>query len=136
MPRIQSIQSDNPEFHRHNLKLLIEKLTNKESHRSVENFRSFVEQLFSIFSDNPPKSWRFVDTTYKYPAFRVYNRKTGKINDFFRVIPGERLVDGRLVISHKYFDERYRNLFPIRNDFYGTGDGVKIDYSKFDYSYS
>jgi len=123
--RTKSKESDDPSFHRKNLRVWLDE---KIEHNPTfgENLKGFVDELFTIFSDNPPFSWRFGITKYRQPIFRVHKVRTGRDNDF--LVVGSK----NLIILHKFFDEQYRRLFPKRNDYYGTGDGKTIDFSQFE----
>lgn len=118
--RIRSQVSQDPSFHRENLKIWLAENTNKDPEAGV-NINNLVGRLLAIFSDNPPFSWRFRITTYRNPIFRVHVQTTGRDNDF--LVVGSK----HLVILHKFFDEKFRSLFPRRNDYYGTGDGSEFD---------
>lgn len=124
MPRIKANESDDPKFHRDRLKKYVASLKRWDKKWGV-NYECFIKKLFEIFSDNPPISWRFIITTYEYPGFRIINRKSGKTTYFLRV------PDDRLIINKQFFDEKYRYLFPIDKGFYGSGDEVILDFSKF-----
>jgi len=115
--RIKSTELRDSSCHREQLKIWLNEKTNQHP-IAGENLRRFVNELFKIFSDNPPYSWRFRITKYKNPVFRVHYRPTGRDNDF--LIVGSK----NLIVLHKFFDEKFRYLFPKRNDFYGTGDGA------------
>jgi hypothetical protein len=124
MPRIKASESNDPQFHRTKLKKFISSFKRWDK-KGGQNYESFINKLFEIFSDDPPISWRFIVTTYEYPGFRIINRKSGKTTYFLRV------ADDRLIVNKIFFDERYRDLFPIDKGFYGAGDEVVLDFSKF-----
>jgi hypothetical protein len=123
MPRIKSLDLS-PEGHRTYLRRFITSWK-RDDPVGGRNYELFIERMLDLFTDNPPVSWRFVVTTYRYPTFRVFNKKTGKLNDFVRV------HELGIVIASKFFDEEFRSLFPIMKGFYGTGDEVRIEYAKF-----
>jgi hypothetical protein len=123
MPRVRSLDLD-VQSHRKYLRRYIASLKRKDL-KWGKNYESFIEQLLVVFSDHPPISWRFIVTTYKFPAFRVFNKQTGKLNDFVRVHAWG------IIVSSKFFDEKYRNLFPVKKGFYGTADEVRINFRNF-----
>jgi len=124
MPRIKSTESNDPEFHRKELKQFISKL--KRSYKkSGENYESFIKKLLQLFSDNPPMSWRFVNTTYQYPSFRIINRKSGRTTYFLHV------HKFGLIIPQKFFLDQFKPMFERHNAFYGTAFEHIIDFSTF-----
>ena len=124
MPRLKATESDDPTFHRSNLKKLFTYMK-RYNKRGGVNYENFIKKLFEIFTDNPPISWRFIITSYKFPGFRVVNRKTGRTTYFLRV------TELGLIINSTFFKEEYRHLFPQEKGFYGAGDCVTIEYPKF-----
>lgn len=122
--RIRSQESRDPSFHREYLKIWLAETVDRDPAAGL-NINKFVGELLILFSDNPPYSWRFRITTYKNPVFRVHNRTTGRDNDF--LVVGNR----HLIILNKFFDEQFRPLFPMKKDFYGTGDGTSSDVYRF-----
>ncbi|MEX1138061.1 MAG: hypothetical protein WEF53_01785 [Bacteroidota bacterium] len=124
MPRLTAIESDDPEFHRKRLKKFIAYLK-RWDRKYGANYEVFVRELLKIFGDNPPITWRFLVTTYEYPAFRVVNRQSGRSTYFLR------LPEDRIIIPHHFFLQQFRRLFPIDNGFYNSADEVIVDFAKF-----
>ena len=124
MPRIKSLELD-AESHRKYLRRQIASLKRTDP-KAGKNYESFINKLLLLFSDNPPTSWRFAVTTYRYATFRVFNKRTGRLNDFLRVYP-----EWGMAITPSLTDERFRQLFPSKGAYYGTGDDVRIDFSGF-----
>jgi len=121
--RIKSEELPDPAFHREQLNMWLDEITN-QSPVAGEILRRLISELFKIFPDCPPYTWRFRITKYRSSVFRVHYRPTGRDNDF--LIVGSK----RLIVLHKFFNEEFRDLFPIRKDFYGQGNGAKIDFSQ------
>jgi hypothetical protein len=113
-----------PSFHREKLKKWLDDVIAHDPSTGA-NINKFVGELLKVFSDNPPFSWRFKSTKYNYPVFLLHDRATGKDNDFLVV------ANSKLIVLHKFFDERFRSLFPVENDYYGTGDGTDWDVYRF-----
>jgi hypothetical protein len=118
--KIRSTESNDPSFHRENLRLWRAEIIEGDPEIGP-TINRFVDELLIIFSDNPPYSWRFRITTYKNPIFRVHNVKSGRDNDF--LVVGTR----QLVMLNKYFDVQFRHLFPRTKVFYGSGVGSGFD---------
>ena len=122
--RIRSEIPKDPVFHHEHLNTWLAKKMEKNP-TAGNNMKRFIGELLKLFSDNPPYSWRFRVSTYENPVFRVHYRPTGRERDFL-------IVGGKyLIILHTFFDEKFRDFFPKKNDFYGTGDGAPIDFSQF-----
>ncbi len=124
MPHIRATESNDPEFHHKQLKRFISKLK-RSNQRFGNNYESFINKMFQLFSDNPPTSWRFHITTYEYPAFRVVNKKSGRTTYFLHV------TNDRIIIPHKFFLEQFTPMFEIPNGYYGTAFEQLVDYSTF-----
>lgn len=124
MPHIKSLDLE-VESHRKYLNGQIDSIKRKDS-KAGKNYESFLNKLLILFSDNPPISWRFVVTSYKFSTFRVYNKRTGRLNDFLRVFP-----DWGIAITPCIADEKLGMVFPRKGAWYGVGDQVNIDFSTF-----
>ena len=103
MPRIKSLDLD-VESHKKYLRRHIASLKRSQP-KAGRNYESFVYKLLELFSDNPPTSWRFVVTSYKFPTFRVFNKRTGRLNDFLRIFPS-----WGMAVTPSIVDEKYRKL--------------------------
>jgi hypothetical protein len=68
--RIRSQESQDPSFHRENLKIWLAENVSIDPEAGA-NINNLVSGLLALFSDNPPHSWRFRITTYRNPIFRV-----------------------------------------------------------------
>jgi hypothetical protein len=124
MPKIKSLDLD-IDSHRKYLRHQIASL--KRSDPSAgKNYQSFIQKLLNLFSDNPPIAWRFAVTTYKFPIFRVFNKRTGRVNDFLGIFP-----EWGMAITPSINDEKFRHLFPHKGAWYSSGDQVNIDFSTF-----
>ena len=118
--KAKSIESNDPAFHREHLRLWRAEVTERDP-ESGSNANIFVDKLLDVFTDNPLFSWRFRITTYKNPIFRVHNVKSGRGNDFLLVGTRE------IIILKKFFDVRFRHLFPRSSVFYGSGVGSGVN---------
>ncbi|MCR4408753.1 MAG: hypothetical protein QHH43_02500 [Candidatus Saccharicenans sp.] len=123
--REKSIELSDAKDHREQLNLWLDEMA-KQNPEGAANLKKFLGELFKIFTDKPPYTWRFRITTYKGPIFRLHYRQTGRENDFLII------CSGRLIIINKFFNENFSELFPIKKDYYGQGRGVLIDFSLFD----
>lgn len=124
MPRIKSLDLELGD-HKKYLRRQIASLKRTDP-KAAKNYEAFIKELMSLFSDNPPVSWRFVVTSYKYPVFRVFNKRTGRLNDFLRLFP-----EWGMAITPCISNKRYEKLFPRKRAWYNSGDEVMIDFSTF-----
>jgi len=121
MARNRSPEENDPSFHRANLSKHIDDIKRRDPQKGIA-YEDFIKKLMEIFTDNPPHSWRFRATKNREVFFRVHRIDTGKTKDF--LLP----LHDALIIMSEFLDEKYRELFPGRRDYYGNGDKAPINY--------
>ena len=116
-----------PQWHRLRLKEYLKEIQSADPSK-WELKNELYDGLLKLFGDNPGEkgTWKFRITKagFENPVYRIYNSATGRTNDFLHVF------DKYIIIPPKHFDEKYRDLFPIRNDFYGQGQASIIDWNQ------
>ena len=81
--------------------------------------------MFSVFSNRPPGSWRFVESGRPHIVYRIFNTRTGRREDFLEI------YSDRLRIRRDALAEQFRRLFPISSRSCSGSHETKPAFSRF-----